>query len=253
MKWFQDALRKQGLSTDGAEWLSTFKSWVDRRGKREPVQYILGCWPFYPLPEELLVRPPVLIPRPETEELVDRIIREYAAGNPTRLVDFGSGSGAIAISLLHAFPAATAVAVDPSQEAVALTSANAARCGVETRLRIYNARSYEWASACTESFDLIVSNPPYIPSAEIAGLQADVRDFEDHGALDGGADGLAVVEEVLRSARKIGQPGARLYLEVHHTHPAMFEQATDPAAAQQQECILALSEAMEAAFCMLQP
>ena len=202
---------------------------MQRRAKGEPVQYILGSWPFHPLPIELLVRPPVLIPRPETEELVDRIIKHYGNCHPRRLVDFGSGSGAIVLSLLHAFPMATAVAVDPSEDAVALTRANAERCGVENRLEVRHASSKDWASTCSKAFDLIVSNPPYIPSHEIPGLQVDVREFEDHGALDGGSDGLSVITEVLCSARQVGLPGARIYLEVHHTHPALFERFSDEA------------------------
>eukprot|EP00439_Symbiodinium_sp_Y106_P080174 s1179_g18.t3 len=173
---------------------------------------------------ENLRREPV---QPETEELVDRIIKHYGNCHPRRLVDFGSGSGAIVLSLLHAFPMATAVAVDPSEDAVALTRANAERCGVENRLEVRHASSKDWASTCSKAFDLIVSNPPYIPSHEIPGLQVDVREFEDHGALDGGSDGLSVITEVLCSARQVGLPGARIYLEVHHTHPALFERFSD--------------------------
>eukprot|EP00439_Symbiodinium_sp_Y106_P079812 s1179_g18.t1 len=223
VRWFLENLRRSST----ADWRKVFKDWVQRRAKGEPVQYILGSWPFHPLPIELLVRPPVLIPRPETEELVDRIIKHYGNCHPRRLVDFGSGSGAIVLSLLHAFPMATAVAVDPSEDAVALTRANAERCGVENRLEVRHASSKDWASTCSKAFDLIVSNPPYIPSHEIPGLQVDVREFEDHGALDGGSDGLSVITEVLCSARQVGLPGARIYLEVHHTHPALFERFSD--------------------------
>ena len=261
VRWFLQSLRSEAGRSEGGEggeggegvskgvskraskvdWM-TFRSWVERRAQREPVQYILGTWPFYPLPKELLMRPPVLIPRPETEELVDRIINQYGHSHPKRLVDFGSGSGAIVVSLLHAFPAATAVAVDPSLEAVALTRENARRCSVESRLSVHHSSSIDWASTCTQSFDLIVSNPPYIPTAEIPGLQIDVRDFEDHSALDGGLDGLDIVAEVLRSARQVGLPGARIYLEVHHTHPSLFEaldEAESPRAAQ---CVRELQE-----------
>eukprot|EP00438_Fugacium_kawagutii_P028904 Skav225408 [mRNA] locus=scaffold2656:571668:572433:+ [translate_table: standard] len=172
---------------------ATFMAWVKRRAQREPVQYILGSWPFYPLPVELLVRAPILIPRPETEELVNRIIEAGEARPVRRVADFGSGSGAIIVSLLHAFPEATGVAVDPKEEAIALTEENAIRCGVRERLSLHHCTAKEFGSKDLEDgrFDLIVSNPPYIPSIEIAGLDPDVREFEDHGALDGGHHGFA--------------------------------------------------------------
>ena len=150
-----------------------------------------------------------------------RIIK---ANKPRRIVDFGCGSGAIIVSLLHAFPAAQGVAVDPSTAAIALTKENAIRCGVRDRLAAYQCTAKDFAKTSKEdSFDLIVSNPPYIPSHEISTLQQEVKDFEDHGALDGGSDGLDIVAEILRAASAIGAPGARIYLEVHHTHPAVFE------------------------------
>jgi len=221
---------------------------VARRVKREPVQYIIGSWPFYPLQQEVLLRPPVLIPRPETEELVDIICRAYgrsgaskgagaaAAGTasgggeevgPRRIVDFGSGSGIICISILDQFPSARGVAVEPSPIAAALTEENARRCGVADRLQVVNATAEEWAARLEDlnSFDLLVSNPPYIPSGELPDLMPEVRDFEDTGALDGGADGLDIVRQVLQSATKAGSRGAKVFLEVHHTHPAAFERA----------------------------
>ena len=225
VRWMLEALEKD--SRFHGDWKATFLQWVDRRATREPVQYILGSWPFYPLPVELVVRAPILIPRPETEELVDRIISHFQATPPMRLVDFGSGSGAIVVSLLHAFPTAKGVAVDPNEAAISLTEENAIRCQVRERLFLHHCTAkdfgLEWDSD-GDRFDLIVSNPPYIPSNEIQELQADVRDFEDHGALDGGADGLDVVSEVLTTAKMIGKKGTRVYFEVHHTHPSVFEE-----------------------------
>lgn len=221
----------QELERRGKPDQETFMHWVHRRAKREPLQYILGSWPFYPLPIELLVRAPVLIPRPETEELVDLVISEVQINNlwpnrswPLRIVDFGSGSGAMILALLHTWPKATGMAVDPAEAAIALTSENALRCGVKERLSLFHGTAKEFAEAWSgDDFDLIVSNPPYIPSLEIPNLQPDVRDFEDHGALDGGQDGLVVVAEVLQTARAVGEVGARIFLEVHHTHPSVFE------------------------------
>ncbi|CAK8999560.1 MTRF1L release factor glutamine methyltransferase (HemK methyltransferase family member 1) (M.HsaHemKP) [Durusdinium trenchii] len=126
---------------------------------------------------------------------------------------------------------ATGMAVDPAEAAIALTSENALRCGVKERLSLFHGTAKEFAEAWSgDDFDLIVSNPPYIPSLEIPNLQPDVRDFEDHGALDGGQDGLVVVAEVLQTARAVGEVGARIFLEVHHTHPSVFEALEERAA-----------------------
>eukprot|EP00913_Durusdinium_trenchii_P034758 g32515.t1 len=233
VKWMLQELERRGKPDQ-----ETFMHWVHRRAKREPLQYILGSWPFYPLPIELLVRAPVLIPRPETEELVDLVISEVQINNlwpnrswPLRIVDFGSGSGAMILALLHTWPKATGMAVDPAEAAIALTSENALRCGVKERLSLFHGTAKEFAEAWSgDDFDLIVSNPPYIPSLEIPNLQPDVRDFEDHGALDGGQDGLVVVAEVLQTARAVGEVGARIFLEVHHTHPSVFEALEERAA-----------------------
>lgn len=222
-RWLAEAARRR----EPEGWRRLFREGVAQRARREPLQYILGSWPFYPLPKELIVRPPVLIPRPETEELVDRIRTAFEAqGDLERFVDIGSGSGAIAVALLHAFPRARAVAVDQSPEAASLTRENAERCGVMARLDVVCSRARDWAEGAPRGgFDLVVSNPPYIPSAELPGLQEEVRCFEDAAALDGGDDGLEVVNEVLCCARLVGAPGAHIFLEVHHTHPAVFEAA----------------------------
>ena len=214
LRWMLKALEARGEPRE------TLHRWLARRAAREPLQYILGSWPFHPLPVELKLRPPVLIPRPETEELVDHIL--HRAPRPGRLLELGSGSGAIVVSLLHGFPDATAVALDPSAAAIALTAENAERCGVAARLELLRCRAGA-LGAEQRGFDLVVSNPPYIPSGEMPGLQREVRDFEDHLALDGGPDGLQVVREVLDTAQRVARPGASIYLEVHHTHPAYFE------------------------------
>ena len=220
VRWMLEALELRRSD----EWSKTLMEWVQRRAKKEPVQYILGSWPFYPLPKELVLRAPVLIPRPETEELVNRIIDQLQKMPPRHIVDFGSGSGAIIVSLLHSFRDAHGVAVDPNPEAIALTEENALRCGVRDRLRLFHGTAKDFGEELVaRKYDLIVSNPPYIPSREIPELQPDVRDFEDHKALDGGYDGLDVVIEILNTARVIGEPGARLYFELHHTHPEVFE------------------------------
>ncbi|CAE8627655.1 unnamed protein product [Polarella glacialis] len=248
VRWLVDALRRRGYlatseklyrgsggSKDGPStpWQVKLQEWVERRAQREPVQYILGSWPFYPLKEELVLRPPVLIPRPETEELVDLIRQSFAGTDgPHRVVDFGSGSGAIVLAMLHYFPSARAIAVEPFPVAADLTMHNAERLGFAARLELANCRAGQLASWISQhssnqsAFDLIVSNPPYIPSAELPDLQPEVQVFEDHGALDGGEDGLDIVIEVLECAKITGAPGVRIMLEVHHTHPPLFETAS---------------------------
>jgi len=223
-------LLKAAQSSDSQCWLTTFGEFIDRRARHEPVQYIIGSWPFHPLPVELLLRPPVLIPRPETEELVDRVCQRYgdeAEARPPRLIaDVGSGSGAICIALLLAFPAARGIAVEPSAKAAALTAENAMRCEVDGQLRVEQCTVQEWALAEGRvAVDLLLSNPPYIPTGEMGGLAAEVRCFEDELALHGGPDGLDVVREVLSVAVQVCTPGARIFLEVHHTHPVVFERA----------------------------
>lgn len=133
-------------------------------------------------------------------------------------------TGAIGLALLQVFPNATCVAVDPNPVAATLTTKNAHRCRLEARLQVHCCSAKQLAESFPPAhFDLIVSNPPYVPSAELLGLDPEVRCFEDEKALDGGCDGLQVVREILLCARQVGVQGARIFLEVHHTHPAVFE------------------------------
>lgn len=226
VRWLLEEAQRQG-----ADWKIWLREAVVRRANREPVQYIVGRWPFHPLDGELVLRPPVLIPRPETEELVDLIRNTLGASAaldgsaPFRFADVGSGTGAITVSLLTVLPGSLAIAVEPSPVAAALTAENALRFGVQDRLEVMERPAASWLEhAPSGSLDLIVSNPPYIPAGELPDLQPEVRCFEDASALDGGEDGLDIVRDVLDCARHCLKPGGRLFLEVHHTHPAVFEQ-----------------------------
>lgn len=190
-----------------------FDAMVARRLRREPTQYIVGRWAFHDV--ELEVAPPVLIPRPETEELVDLVL-DWWPGGPARFADVGSGSGALGLALLNALPpGSSCVAVDVEPAAVALSRRNAASLGFDAARYRVDERG---AADLEGAFDFVVSNPPYIPTADLAGLAPEVLDFEDRGALDGGADGLDVARDVLDGARRCG--ARAVWMELDETGPA---------------------------------
>lgn len=190
----------------GAE-LETYRALVGRRARREPLQYIRGRAEFWSLP--FAVSPAVLIPRADTEVLVEEALKGVAG--PCRILDVGTGSGAIAVALAHERPDAVVEAVDLSTEALALAQGNAERNGVAERIRFRREDLRRLGGA---GFDLVVSNPPYIPSADLAGLMPEVRQFEPLPALDGGADGLFAYRALAAQARGLLRPGGRLLLEV---------------------------------------
>jgi release factor glutamine methyltransferase len=166
--------------------IRTYNRAVARRGLHEPLAYITGTKEFYGI--SLKVTPSVLIPRPETEILVERAI----ALKPRRVLDLGTGSGAIAAALAAALPHAEITATDVSASALGIAKQN-----LPARVVLKKGPDFEPVKG--ETFDLVVSNPPYIPSGEIDGLQAEVRK-EPRVALDGGRDGLDIVRRILRGA-----------------------------------------------------
>ena len=180
-----------------------FEEFVARREKREPFQYIAGHQEFYGL--EFEVTPDVLIPRPETEILVEEAIKEIGKLAELRKLDelsfceIGVGSGCIAVSILHNVANATAVATDISDKAIAVARRNATRQGVADRLVLKQGDLF---ADVDQKFDMIVSNPPYIPESDLAEMQAEVRDFEPRNALFAGSDGLDVVRKVVDRAPK---------------------------------------------------
>ena len=184
---------------------------VKRRGTREPLQHIVGSVSFCGL--ELAVNRSVLIPRPETELLAESGWKFLAsAGEAASALDLGTGSGCLAIALAAKCPAARVVATDISPEALAVAQANAARHGVAERIDFRAGDGF--AAVLAEArFDLIVSNPPYIATAEIATLEAEVRDHDPRLALDGGADGLDFYRRIAAEAGAFLKPGGKLMLE----------------------------------------
>lgn len=168
-----------------ADQVSAVDVLVQRREAREPVAHIVGRRHFWKL--ELAVTRDVLVPRPETEFVVEAALSALPSKAHTRVLDLGVGSGAILLSILSERPEATGLGVDASEAALTIARRNAEELGLHTRAAF---RLGNWAEGLDERFDLVVSNPPYIASADIAFLQPEVARFEPLLALDGGADGL---------------------------------------------------------------
>jgi release factor glutamine methyltransferase len=186
--------------------LAHFRGMVARRARREPLQYILGNQEFMGLDFE--VAPAVLIPRHDTETLVEEAVRR--GGNARKVLDIGVGSGCVAVALARLLPDADVFGVERSPEALAIARRNAEKHGVAATLR--EGSLFEPFPG--ERFDLIVSNPPYIPTADLAGLQSEVRDFEPTGALDGGPDGLYFYRLIIPAAPDYLNQGGWLLFEV---------------------------------------
>ena len=187
--------------------LESFRAAVARRAKREPLQYIRAQAEFWSLP--FTVSPAVLIPRSDTEVLVEEALKRIAG--PGRILDVGTGSGAIAIAIAHERPEARVEAVDLSPAALAVARGNAEANGVAERVTFSQGDLRQLQGA---GYDLVVSNPPYIPSADLAALMPEVREFEPLLALDGGADGLSAYRLLAAQARALLKPGGWLLLEV---------------------------------------
>lgn len=196
-----------------------------RREAREPVSHIVGRKHFWTL--DLVVDAHVLTPRPETEFVVEAGLQELLpADAPFRILDLGAGSGAIVLALLKERPNATGVAVEKSEAALEVLRTNAAKQGVGERLDI---RRGDWANGIDERFDLVVSNPPYIPTADIDGLEPEVARHEPRLALDGGSDGLdayrAICVELARLLKSDGAFALEVGVGQAETVRAMAEAA----------------------------
>jgi len=198
------------------EQLDTLRQLVQRRGAREPLQQILGSACFCGL--ELIVTPEVLVPRPETELLAERaweFLRQRAGENGSAsltVLDFGTGSGCLAVTLAAKVPQAQVHAVDISEAALNVARQNATRHGVAERIYFHVGDGLA-ALPSGLQFELLVSNPPYIPTGEIINLEPEVRDHEPRAALDGGVDGLECYRRLALEAPPLLVPEGRLLLE----------------------------------------
>jgi release factor glutamine methyltransferase len=187
---------------------SAIRPLVARRRGREPVAYILGYKDFYG--RRFAVTPEVLIPRPDTETLIDHALRCIPFDAAWRVLDVGTGSGAIAVTIAAERPSAVVTATDVSASALVIAARNAAAHHVAARIR------FEQADLVTGEgkYDLILSNPPYVASSDLALIDPEVREHEPRIALDGGEDGLQVVKRLLVAAEQVTEPGAQILIEV---------------------------------------
>jgi release factor glutamine methyltransferase len=201
-----------------AEQATAYEALLLRRLNNEPIQYITGEQEFYGL--ALKVTPAVLIPRPETEHLVEAVLAELNRdGNSSqalRILDVGTGSGAIAIALAHHLPYAQITAVDISREALEVAAGNALRHQLGNSIHFVHSDLLEAFAPADASFDAIVSNPPYVPTPDREALHPQVRDYEPAVALYGGSAGLDIYRRLVPQARAALKPGGLLALEIGH-------------------------------------
>ncbi len=188
-----------------------FRDLVRRRAEGMPVAYLVGRKEFYSL--ALTVSPAVLIPRPDSEFVVVEFLAVAKALESPRTVDVGTGSGCLALACAHQHKTARFVAIDASAEAIAIAEANAKSLGLSDRVEFRQGDLL--APVADEGpFDVILSNPPYIPTDVIPTLEPGVRDYEPHLALDGGPDGLRAVAPLIAGAVSLLKPGGHLILEI---------------------------------------
>jgi len=199
------------LSTEEAD---SYRDLVRRRARREPVAYITGRREFWSL--SLAVGPGVLIPRPETETLVQAALDAAAAlggDEPPRILDVGTGSGAVALALAHELAQARVLAVDVSEEALAFARLNAEALGLDEHVELRPGDLTAGLEALPP-FDLVVTNPPYVDEADWEGLAPEIREHEPRDALDGGPGGLRVLARLAAEAPAVLRGGGRLFTEI---------------------------------------
>lgn len=191
--------------------LSRFAGFIERRAAGEPAAYILGEREFFGLP--FAVTPAVLIPRPETERIVEEAQRLFAPETSLAFADFGTGSGALAVALAHEFPRARGLAVDISPDALAVAAGNARSNGVAGRIE-FRLDDFTRLDLTPASLDLVVANPPYVTESEYADLQREVREHEPRLALVSPDEGLAHLRGLLPVASWALRPGGALLCEI---------------------------------------
>ena len=196
----------------GAEQAAGFRALVERRVQHEPVQHLLGFEEFHGL--RIAVTPDVLIPRPETEGLVERALELLADRRSALVADIGTGSGAIACALAAARPDLEVLALDQSLGALAVASDNVRSLGLSARVRLLAGDLFGPLASLGGSLDMIVANPPYIPTGIIPTLPVEVGRFEPHLALDGGPDGMRVLRRIIAEAAGFLRTGGWLVMEI---------------------------------------
>ena len=189
---------------------STFDGLVARRAAREPLSHLTGHREFWSL--DFFVNADVLDPRADSETLIDVVVDARKDGFlPRRIVDLGTGSGCLLLALLSEIPEATGVGIDVSDAALAVARKNADRLDLASRAAFQMGN---WGNGLSEKFDLVISNPPYIPEADVVNLQPEVREFEPYMALAGGEDGLDCYRAILNGIHHILRAGGLAVFEV---------------------------------------
>ncbi|SHE97422.1 release factor glutamine methyltransferase [Seinonella peptonophila] len=210
------------------EQIQQLHGWLHRRCKQEPLQYIVGKQSFYG--RDFIVNPAVLIPRPETEGLVERVIQlisdNFASDESLYLVDVGTGSGAIAITCALELPQLQVIAIDRSSAALEVAKQNTRKYGLEERISFYNGDLLSPLESINVQAQIIVSNPPYIDQTAYQGLEKQVKGFEPRLALDGGEDGLTIYRRLATQIAHLPQPPRHVVLEIGYdqgkTVPELF-------------------------------
>ena len=205
--------------------MATLEQFLERRARREPVSHIIGRKGFWKI--LLQVNKNVLTPRPETEVIVDEVLKAFPEQMPFHMLDLGVGSGTILLAVLAERPAAKGLGIDVSEEALAVARENAANLGLDGRAALLRG---DWTTGLgDDSFDLVVSNPPYIATPVIDTLEPEVRDHEPRLALDGGPDGLDAYRLLAGEILRVLKPGAMFAVEIGHDQSkpveALFRQA----------------------------
>lgn len=216
---------------------ATLEEYLSRRARREPVSHIIGRKGFWKI--LLQVNKNVLTPRPETEVIVDEVLKAFPEQMPFSMLDLGVGSGTILLAVLAERPAAKGLGVDASAEALAVARDNAASLDLNNRAALMHG---DWTAGLGDGgFDVVVSNPPYIPTAVIDTLEPEVRDHEPRLALDGGDDGLDAYRLLAPEILRVLKPGGMFAVEIGHDQSKAVEALFKTAGAQQVKTIKDLS------------
>lgn len=216
---------------------ATLEEYLARRARREPVSQIIGRKGFWKI--LLQVNKNVLTPRPETEVIVDEVLKAFPEQMPFSMLDLGVGSGTILLAVLAERPAAKGLGVDASAEALAVARDNAASLDLNNRAALMHG---DWTAGLGDGgFDVVVSNPPYIPTAVIDTLEPEVRDHEPRLALDGGDDGLDAYRLLAPEILRVLKPGGMFAVEIGHDQSKAVEALFKTAGAQQVKTIKDLS------------
>ena len=198
-----------------------FRALMERRLAGEPVAYLIGEWEFYGL--ALNITPQVLIPRPDTETLVDRGILFVKDMESARVLDLCAGSGCVGLAVAYNCPRTRVILADWSQAALEVCRQNILRCALSDQVSALWANALEPAPEALWDFDLVLCNPPYIPHRDIGGLDNSVRDYEPHLALDGGEDGLDFYRSITKGWKSALRPGGKLAFEIGYDQAEAVE------------------------------